>query len=155
MSTELQHYLLNKFHLLYDQKNDKFKFDCNDGWFRLILWLNRYLQQYIDHQNKAAEKCPDYYQPVSQIKILQIKENYGTLKFHVEGGNQHTKSIISFVEYISGFVCEFTGKLDDIGYNNTGCIKTHHISYMKDSLDFNYVDDDELRNIFKHLNKSR
>lgn len=154
MKPELEEYLFKNFPKLYTELEDNnsftvCKFECEKGWFRIILWLSRYLHQYIDHQNKAAKKCPDYYQPVSQIKILQIKEKYGTLKFHVEGGNQHTKSIISFVEYISGFVCEFTGKIDNIGFNKNGCIKTTHIDQSNNKDDFIYIDDEELRTLLK------
>ena len=156
MTSELEQYLINKFPKLYDTKeNSPFKLygiECSDGWFKIILWLSRYLDQYTEQQNKAAEKYPNHYQPVNQIKVRQIKEKFGTLKFSVDGGNQHTEAVIGFAEYISGYICEFSGKTNDIGYNRTGLIKTRHISYGKDLSDFNYVDDKELRNILNNLN---
>lgn len=152
MSPELDAYLKKKFPKLYTQSDDSqnpftlFGFECNDGWFRIILWLSKYLQSYIDQQNKWAEKYPDQYLPVKQIKVVQVKEKFGTLRFYTDGGNEHTNTVISFVEYLSGFICETTGKTDDVGYNKKGWIKVHHNSLAK-SKDFHYIDDEELREI--------
>ena len=58
MRIELENYLKKKFPNLYtdcgeQQPFTQFGFECDDGWFRLILWLSRYLQDYIDQQNKT------------------------------------------------------------------------------------------------------
>lgn len=152
MNPELDAYLKKKFPKLYTESGDAqnpftlFGFECNDGWFRIILWLSKYLQSYIDQQNKWAEKYPDQYLPVKQIKVVQVKEKFGTLRFYTDGGNEHTSTVIRFVEYISGFICETTGKTDDVGYNKKGWIKVHHNSLAKGK-DFYYIDDVELREI--------
>jgi len=151
MKTELELYLKNKFPKLYTDCGDQepftlFAFECDDGWFRNILWLSRYLQSYIDQQNKWAEKYPDKYKPVEQIKVVQVKEKFGTLRYYTNGGNEHTNTVIGFAEFISGYICEKTGRTDDVGYNKTGWIKVYHSSLAK-SKDFYYVDDKELREI--------
>jgi hypothetical protein len=151
MNKELQSYLINKFPKLYTEGRENtpfslFQFECDDGWFRIILWLSRYLQSYIDQQNEYSAKYPDRYLPVKQIKVVQVKEKFGTLRYYVDGGNENTQNVISFVEYISGYICETTGKTEDVGFNKKGWIKTHHNSLAK-SKDFNYVDDEQLRQI--------
>jgi len=153
MRSDLQNYLIKKFPKLYTECGEhpftQFGFECDDGWFRLILWLSRYLQDYIDQQNKWSEKYPDKYLPVKQIKVVQVKEKFATLRFYVDGGNERTQAIISFVEYISGYICERSGKTDDIVVNTNGWNKTQHISLIKKNDIFNYVDDLELRSILK------
>lgn len=156
MKKSLENYLIKKFPKLYDTSDSdrlftQFGFECNDGWFRLLLWTSRYLQSYIDQQNEWSKKYPDKYMPVEQVKVLQIKEKFATLRIYTQGGNQHTHSIISFVEYISGFICEFTGNMDDVGFNTKGWLKTTHISKTVDVENFKYVDDEELRSILKEI----
>jgi hypothetical protein len=156
MKPEYESYLLKKFPKLYtgvdinnkDAKHpfELFGFECGDGWFRLILWLSRYLQDYIDKQNSWAEKYPDTHQKVDQVVVAQVKEKFGTLRFYTDGGNERTQSVISFAEYLSGYICETTGHTDDVGYNKKGWIKTHHKSLAKGK-DFTFVDDKELRQL--------
>ena len=154
MTPELQTYLKSKFPKLYtecgrDNPFELFGFECQDGWFRPILWLSRYLQSYIDQQNHTSEKYPEQYLPVKQIKVVQVKEKFGTLRFYVEGGNQHTHAVISFAEYMSGFICETTGQTENVGYNKKGWIKTHHKS-LANGKDFYVVDDTELQQILSN-----
>jgi hypothetical protein len=156
MTQELQDYLIKKFPKIYtdcpdDSSFKSYGFECGDGWFRLILWLSRYLQQYIDEQNVWANKYPDQYRPVQQIKVVQIKEKFATLRIYTHGGNEHTKSIIGFVEYISGFVCEKSGRTDDVCYNKNGWMKTMHIDLFDASNCPTHVDDDELRTILSKI----
>lgn len=151
MKPELQLYLKNKFPKLYTEHTVECPFtqrgfECDDGWFRLVLWLSRYLQSYIDKQNEWTKLYPDTYLPVTQIHVEQVKEKFGTLRFYKYGGNEHTNSIISFAEYISGFICETTGKTDNIGYSKKGYIKTSHQSLGRRN-DFNPIDDSELLEI--------
>ena len=48
MKETLQSYLKKKFPQLYQIK---FSFECGNGWFRIILWLSRYLDMYVTQQN--------------------------------------------------------------------------------------------------------
>jgi hypothetical protein len=146
MKDELQNYLKKKFPLLYPQN---FSFDCDDGWFRLLLWLSRYLDMYITQQNEMAKTNPQYYQSVKQIVARQIKQKFGTLRFYCDGGDEHTKSIIEYTTFISGYICEQTGNTNDVGYNNKGYIQVLHKDLARNKNDFNFVDDEELRTILK------
>lgn len=154
MNIQLCLYLTKKFPKLYACVPQS-KIECDDGWFRLILWLSKYLQDYTDQQNKTAERFPDKYLPIKQLSVLEIKEKSGILKFHVDGGNQHTQAVISFAEYISGYICEYSGKIDNVGFNKIGSIKTHHIEFCKNHTDFTYVEDIELRKIFSKISQEK
>lgn len=158
MNPKLQNYLIKKFPNLYTECGSNhsftlFGFECNDGWFRLILWLSRYLQDYIDQQNEWAKKYPDKYLPVKQIKVVQVKEKFATLRFYTSGGNERTEAIISFAEYMSGFICEETGKTNNIGVNKKGWFKTQHVDTNKNPKNYIFVDDEELRLILQDLNE--
>lgn len=163
MNVKLNRYLVKKFPKLYTECGEQepftlFGFECDDGWFRLILWLSRYLQAYIDQQNEYAKKYPDQYLPVKQIKVKQVKEKFATLRFYVEGGNERTDATITFAEYISGFICEFTGKTDNVGINKGGWIKTQNLDILPEgkTLDnYHLVDDVELRNILDELEQEK
>ena len=155
MRKELQDYLIKKYPKIYTEVGenepfDLFGFECNDGWFRLILWLSRYIEQYIEQQNTMSEKFPNNYLPVKQLKAVQVKEKFGTLRYYYSGGNEHLSNIITYTEYLSGFICEQTGKTNDVGYNRTGWIKTHHVELSKNKRDFFFLDDVELRDILKN-----
>ena len=146
MKIELQRYLKKKFPELYPQE---FSFECNDGWFRLLLWLSRYLQMYITQQNEMAKSNPQNYLPVKPIVARQIKQKFGTLRFYSDGGNQHTETVIDYTTFISGYICEQTGNTIDVGYNHTGSVEVLHKDLAKNKNDFNFVDDEELRTILK------
>lgn len=157
MRKEYSEYLCRKYPKIYPKPTGKdpkelhepfelFGFECRDGWFRLLVWLSRYIQHYLDTQNEMAKKYPDTYPVIDQVRAVQVKEKFGTLRFYTEGGNERTQSVIAFAEYLSGFICETTGKTDDIGYNKKGWIKTHHKSLAKKG-DFHFVDDPELREL--------
>ena len=64
MKETLQSYLKKKFSQLYQIK---FSFECGNGWFRIILWLSRYLDMYVTQQNEMAKTNPQYYQPVNKL----------------------------------------------------------------------------------------
>ena len=146
MKVELQSYLKKKFPELYPID---LSFDCDDGWFRVLLWLSRYIEMYITQQNEMAKTNPQYYQPVKQVVARQIKQKFGTLRFYYEGGNEHIETVIEYTTFISGYICEETGNMNDVGYNNKGYIQVLHKDLARNKNDFNFVDDEELRTILK------
>ena len=162
MRQELQEYLYKKFPEIYPKKTvgnnpfDLFGFECDDGWFRLILWLSRYIQQYTTQQNEMASKYPETYQPVKQLVAVQVKEKFGTLRFYTEGGNDHLHKIVEYTEFLSGYFCEMTGKIDNVGYNRKGWVKTRNVEHanVTDLKGFYFVDDEELRKILQNLKES-
>lgn len=151
MKPELENYLKDKYPKLYtncgeQQPYSLFGFECNDGWFRLLLWLSEYIQNYIDQHNNWAKKYPEQYKPIEQVKVAQVKEKFGTLRYYYSGGDEKISAVVQFAEFLSGNICESTGKTDNVGRNSKGWIKTHHVSLSKPK-DFYRVDDEELRKL--------
>lgn len=149
MTKEREEYLVKTFPKIYSDCKENscyslFGFECGDGWFRTILWLSKYIQNYINQNNKYAEAFPSQYKPIPQVKAAQVKEKFGGLRFYYSGGDDHISAVVSFAESISHSICETTGKTEDIGYNTNGWIKTQHVS-LCNTKDFKFVDDEELR----------
>ena len=155
MRKELEQYLEKTYPKLYlDEENKsllRYGFECEDGWFRLILWLSSYIQQYIDQNNEWAEKYPTEHTKIEQVKVRQVKEKFGSLRYYIDGGDEHINNVIDFSMHISGGICEYTGLTENVGYNREGWIKTSHFTQCKNKNDFYYVDSEELRQI---LNKT-
>jgi len=64
-------------------------FECGDGWFELIDCLCETLQWWIQH----CEMPP--------LRVTQVKEKFGTLRFRYCGGNEVTKGMVRMAEAIS------------------------------------------------------
>ena len=45
-----------------------------------------------------------------QLKIDQVKEKFGGLRFYVSGGDREIQGMISFAEYLCGKTCEVSGE---------------------------------------------
>jgi hypothetical protein len=155
MTKEREEYLQKTFPEIYTNCGENnpytlFGFECDDGWFNLLVRLSQYIQSHIDLNNRLAKKYPDQYKEIPQVKALQVKEKFRTLRFYYCGGDELISAVVSFVEHLSGFTCEATGKTENVGYNVKGWQKTYHES-LKIKDDFIFVDDKELREL--NLNK--
>ena len=105
---------------------------------------------------KWAEKYPsETRKPVEQIKVQQIKEKFSTLRYYVSGGDEHTNAVISFAEFISGYICEKSGATDDIIRIKKGWIKTLQADLVPNNQQVISVYDEELNNIFKEINDNK
>ena len=88
MTEEREKYLVENFPLIYKKEegsNDPyslFGFECGDGWFRILYWLSKHIQNKIDQNNRWAEKYPDQYKKIEQVKAVQVKEKFGGLRFY-------------------------------------------------------------------------
>lgn len=72
-------------------------FACGDGWFDLIDCLCGRLQFWTDHH--AAP----------QVVATQVKEKFGSLRFHARNGNEHQQGMIDMVCAFSEHICEVCG----------------------------------------------
>ena len=70
-------------------------------WLDLIDELMDCIQSYIDN-NKHLN--------ISQVRIHQIKEKFGNLRFYYDGGDETIHGMVWFAEYQSQFICEKCGK---------------------------------------------
>jgi hypothetical protein len=84
-------------------------FSCGDGWYNIIDTLCGNIQHYIDWQNKNAAKRYTQYKQVPQLKAVQVKEKFGTLRFYYEGGDDHISGMVRMAEAMSAVTCEECG----------------------------------------------
>jgi hypothetical protein len=93
-----------------------FGFECHDGWFDLLKDL-------IDNLKIMCSK-EDFYtgfydDEVVPLKVDQVKEKFGTLRFYVNWENDSIRAAIKVAEKRSAETCEFCGnpgKMTQRGY---------------------------------------
>jgi hypothetical protein len=113
MSPEKSQQLINIFPELFSDLHPMepfamFGFECDDGWFDLLKDLisnikEKYNDPAYEHEfNIADEKIV--------LKVDQIKEKYGTLRFYVNCCNGEIGRLIKQAEEISETTCEECGK---------------------------------------------
>ena len=68
--------------------------ECGDGWFDLIDTLCRTIQSDIE----GGDTPP--------VRVVQVKEKFGTLRFHIRGGNERVRGMIDMARTCSKFIAE-------------------------------------------------
>lgn len=107
-------------------------FACGVGWWPMLEHLCGVIQSHIDHKKGACE----------QVKVEQVKEKFGSLRFYVSGGDDYTDGAISLAEILSSHICEecgAPGKRISGGWVRTLC--EFHIA-EKEALTTNTVKED-------------
>ena len=115
-TTELQQNYPSLFYFRNDSGellSPAYGIDCPEGWRPLV----RRLCAFIDQRNKRGWI----------VKIAQIKEKFGTLRFYVDGSEPIIEGVIEFAEHLSSLTCEITGE--------TGCLCVKDGWYKTLSLD--------------------
>lgn len=152
MKAELQQKLIEKYPILFQDKDKSpketlicFGIETGDGWYKILDDLFGYFytvmdgEYYIPFKKEYIEEgnCETYgaYIKPPKIKLLQVKEKYGTLrvytslyedepiseelknKFEENAYERLLKSIykrydfaVDYAEYLSSRTCEETGK---------------------------------------------
>ena len=95
------------------------------GWFE-ILW-----SLCVAIEGIAKSRIADGFPPV---RVVQVKEKYGTLRFYVEGGCQEVEDLIDAAETRSEFTCEACGRpgnlLEISGWWQTLCVSCEAMTAM-------------------------
>lgn len=69
-------------------------------------------------KNKLNSKAVRHVKYVSayppEVKIEQIKEKFGGLRFYIDGGDKEVQGMISFAEYLCGQTCEVSGEKGEL-----------------------------------------
>jgi len=58
--------------------------------------------------------------PIPEVKIGQIKEKFGTLRFYYDGGDSVIQGMVSFAEAMSDSICEMTGEAGSLCKRGAG-----------------------------------
>ena len=92
-------------------------FCIGPGWWPIIEALCGQIDSYTRWRNNTREallkdnphghKIPDAVKPV---KVAQIKEKFGGLRFYYDGGDDHINGMVRMAEIWAGQVCEECGK---------------------------------------------
>mgnify|MGYP000070018159 CR=1 FL=1 len=120
MREELQQLLRQRYPKLYPTDRTiheslmPFGFECGDGWFVLIDFLSRSLQN-------LTNKCGS-----PQVEMSQVKEKFNELRFYVETADELQMEHIKVIEDLSAYVCEVCGKMLEDPHN---CSHTNFNTY--------------------------
>ena len=92
---------LNEFPKKYPSlfKNESFHFECGNGWCELLDVLCSIIER---RQLRGSV-------PSDNIKITQVKEKFGGLRFYCEGADEYSYGMIDFAEKLSKRICEVCG----------------------------------------------
>lgn len=122
MNPALNEYLANKYPLIIG----KTYIGVGDGWFFILDALFGSIQSRIDRTEAWAEASGSTVDTIPQVKLLRIKEKFGTLRLLHEGGDSVISGMVAFAMTLSGRVCEKCGVMDaSVGQSGDGWIKTH------------------------------
>jgi hypothetical protein len=80
---------------------------CPPGWQPMVLALLSYLNN-SEHE----------------IRVEQVKEKFGSLRFYCAGANEYQRAVIAATELLSTITCERTGEPGSLYVNDDGCYKT-------------------------------
>ena len=91
-------------------------FAIGPGWWTIVEKLCFEIQSHINWANSTREKLlkenphnqiiPD---PVTQVKVQQIKEKFGGLRFYYDGGDQYIRGLTNFAEIWAENTCDQCG----------------------------------------------
>lgn len=100
------------------------------GWHKIISALSEAIQSYIDGRKAHNEwSLKNGYEPqeeIPQVKVAQIKEKFGGLRFYYDGGDGFVSGLVTMAEYWADSTCEVcgeTGKQRSGGWIKTLCDK--------------------------------
>jgi hypothetical protein len=101
MKKELEDLLFQRYPRLFEERalspqelGMYWGFQCGDGWFDLIDRLCRTIQFGIDKGDTPP------------VRVVQVKEKFGTLRFHIRGGNERVRGMIDMASACSEFIAE-------------------------------------------------
>lgn len=73
-----------------------------DGWVPLVRTLCRYLVSMSDGQQPGV------------VRVLQVKEKFGGLRFYVDAPSEAESLVIGFAQTLSFTICESCGATDTV-----------------------------------------
>jgi hypothetical protein len=108
-----------------------FGIECGDGWYDLLNHLCSQIQHHTDwsneQRNRLLEDNPyklDIPNEVAQVRVSQVKEKFGTLRFYYSGGDDRIDGMVRMAESMSSVICEVCGdraQLRGRGWWYTAC----------------------------------
>lgn len=81
---------------------------------RIVKKYFRCIQKILIPQNKYKTR------PIPEVKIGQIKEKFGTLRFYYDGGDDVIAGMVMFAEALTDGICEITGEAGSLCKKSKG-----------------------------------
>lgn len=97
-----------------------FGIECRKGWNSIIEPIIRYIEEYNEGKDEKE-----------QIKILQIKEKYGGLRFYTNFCTPTLEKMIDKAENESYKTCEECGSKKNVGMRLSGWMTTMCMDCLK------------------------
>lgn len=117
MSPELEKKLFEKYPELYTYKGTDGKssdmthygFSHGDGWFNIIDCLSATISDTMKRHPARKHLKPEEFDETVQVRVTQVKEKFGSLRFYVDNGSPEVYSVITMAEMMSSRTCETCG----------------------------------------------
>ena len=106
-------------------KKESFYFECGNGWYNLIDILCRQIEF---RGLRGSVPDPDF-----DVKITQVKEKFGGLRFYCEGADDNIYGMIDMAEAMSIRICEECGNPGKLVKSNTGWLYTACDEHKRDT----------------------
>jgi hypothetical protein len=84
-------------------------FAVGEGWWPILESLCANIQSHVDWKQEQKDKysrgegCP-------QVKVVQVKEKFGGLRFYYDGGDETISGMVRMAEVWADASCEKCGK---------------------------------------------
>lgn len=92
-----------------EKLNSPYYCECDDGWYNLIYNCCKDIEQL--YKSKNAD--------INTLRILQIKEKYGTLRIYLDNYIDGTDDIVTKYENLSSEICEVCGDKGSLKLKNS------------------------------------
>ena len=106
-------------------------FAVGKGWWLIIEKLSKRIQSHLDWANRESEV-------IKQVKVQQVKEKFGGLRFYYDGGDEYIAGLVSMAEGWASESCEdcgAPGKKSGGGWVRTLC-NTHEVEREQRQAEF-------------------
>lgn len=98
-----------------------FGIECNIGWKKLLKPLFDYITDYNNGKNEEEK-----------IKVLQVKEKFGGLRFYTNFGTKELYDMIDEAEEKSYNICELCGSENEVGMRENEWFTTTCLECVKE-----------------------
>lgn len=97
---------------------ENFYFECEDGWYDILsslLWRIKKHEEHIVQDNGYRVRHGRDPIKYESVKIVQIKEKFGGLRFYYDGGDEYIRGAVALAEDMSYKTCEECGDPGTVG----------------------------------------
>ena len=117
MSPELEKKLFEKYPDLYDYESgdgkssdiSHFGFSHGDGWYNIIDCLSVTIADLMKRHPGRKHLTKEEFEETVQVRVSQVKEKFGTLRFYIDNGSVEVYAAIAMAEAMSARTCERCG----------------------------------------------